>query len=150
MLGRLLARLTIAAGAAARRRSGKSTRSGASGAAGYEVLDPDEDPRRDYGCIYDATGDARLLDTLVGRIAKGGEIVLAGFYAEPLTFAFPPAFMKEARLRVAAEWTRDDLIATRALIDCGALSLDGLITHAAPAADAADGLRRRPSPIRPA
>ena len=135
VLGRLLARLTIAAGAPAptvweinpERRNG---------AAGYDVVDPEDDPRRDYRCIYDATGDARLLDTLVGRLAKGGEIVLAGFYAEPLTFAFPPAFMKEARLRVAAEWTRDDLIATRALIECGALSLDGLITHAAPAADA--------------
>jgi 3-hydroxyethyl bacteriochlorophyllide a dehydrogenase len=135
VLGRLLARLTIAAGGRTptvweinpQRRGG---------AAGYAVLDPDEDVRRDYGCIYDATGDGRLLDTLVGRIAKGGEIVLAGFYAEPLTFAFPPAFMKEARLRIAAEWTRDDLIATRALIDSGALSLDGLITHAAPAAEA--------------
>ena len=40
--------------------------------------------------------------------------MLAGFYAEPLTFAFPPAFMKEARIRVAAEWNRDDMIATRA------------------------------------
>jgi 3-hydroxyethyl bacteriochlorophyllide a dehydrogenase len=135
VLGRLLARLTIAAGGRTptvweinpQRRSG---------AVGYAVMDPDEDMRRDYGCIYDATGDGRLLDTLVGRIAKGGEIVLAGFYAEPLTFAFPPAFMKEARLRIAAEWTRDDLIATRALIDSGALSLDGLITHAAPAAEA--------------
>jgi len=135
VLGRLLARLTVAAGGPAptvweinpQRRDG---------AADYAVLDPDEDARRDYRCVYDATGDARLLDTLVGRIAKGGEIVLAGFYAEPLTFAFPPAFMKEARLRVAAEWTRDDLIATRALIECGALSLDGLITHSAPAADA--------------
>jgi 3-hydroxyethyl bacteriochlorophyllide a dehydrogenase len=135
VLGRLLARLTIAAGGAAptvweidpQRRDG---------AAGYAVLDPDEDGRRDYGCIYDATGDSRLLDTLVGRLAKNGEIVLAGFYAQPLTLSFPPAFMKEARLRIAAEWTRDDLIATRALLECGALSLDGLITHAAPAADA--------------
>jgi 3-hydroxyethyl bacteriochlorophyllide a dehydrogenase len=135
VLGRLLARLTIAAGGRAptvweinaQRRDG---------AAGYAVLNPEEDPRRDYGCIYDATGDARLLDPLVGRIAKGGEIVLAGFYPEPLSFAFPPAFMKEARLRVAAEWTRDDMIATRALIEGGALSLAGLISHAKPAADA--------------
>jgi 3-hydroxyethyl bacteriochlorophyllide a dehydrogenase len=136
VLGRLLARLTIAAGGPApmvweinpqRQR----------GATGYPVLGPDADPRRDYGCIYDATGDASLLDALVGRIAKGGEIVLAGFYAEPLTFAFPPAFMKEARIRVAAEWTRDDLIATRALIESGALTLDGLVSHSAPAAEAA-------------
>ena len=51
--------------------------------------------------------------------------------------AFPPAFMKELRLRVASEWTREDLIATRALVESGALSLDGLITHHQPAADAA-------------
>lgn len=135
VLGRLLARLTVAAGGPAP-TVWEIDPIRSDGASGYEVVDPEEDPRRDYNCIYDATGDARLLDKLVGRIAKGGEIVLAGFYAEPLTFAFPPAFMKEARLRIAAEWTRDDLIATRALIDSGALSLDGLITHALPAADA--------------
>ena len=48
------------------------------------------------------SGDAAILDTLVARLAPGGEIVLAGFYAEPLAFAFPPAFMREARIRVAA------------------------------------------------
>ncbi len=135
VLGRLLARLTIAAGGPAP-TVWESNPQRRGGAAGYAVMDPEEDPRRDYRCIYDATGDSRLLDKLVGRIAKGGEIVLAGFYAEPLSFAFPPAFMKEARLRIAAEWTRDDLIATRALIDSGALMLDGLITHAVPAAEA--------------
>ena len=135
VLGRLLARLTIAAGAPAptvweidpARRYGS---------AGYEVMDPDEDPRRDYTSIYDASGQGALLNDLVGRIAKGGEIVLAGFYSAPLSFAFPPAFMKEARFRVAAEWTREDLAATRALVECGALSLSDLITHTKPASDA--------------
>lgn len=135
VLGRLLARLTIAAGAPeptvweidpARR----------CGAIGYDVMDPDEDPRRDYTSIYDASGQGTLLNDLVGRIAKGGEIVLAGFYSAPLSFAFPPAFMKEARFRVAAEWTREDLAATRALVECGALSLGDLITHTKPASDA--------------
>ncbi len=135
VLGRLLARLTIASGAPApmvweidpARRAG---------AQGYEVLHPDDDQRRDYRSIYDASGQGDLLNDLVGRIAKGGEIVLAGFYSAPLSFAFPPAFMKEARFRVAAEWTREDLAATRALVECGALRLDGLITHTRPAADA--------------
>ena len=44
--------------------------------------------------------------------------------------------MKEARLRIAAEWTPDDLIATRDLVDCGALSLSGLISHTHKAANA--------------
>ncbi|WP_299628968.1 chlorophyll synthesis pathway protein BchC [uncultured Tateyamaria sp.] len=135
VLGRLLARLTIAAGAPApmvweidpARRDG---------AQGYQVMDPADDPRRDYTSIYDASGQGALLNDLVGRIAKGGEIVLAGFYSAPLSFAFPPAFMKEARFRVAAEWTREDLAATRALVECGALSLSGLITHTKPAATA--------------
>jgi hypothetical protein len=56
-------------------------------------------------------------------------VVLAGFYTEAVSFAFPPAFMKEARLRIAAEWAPADLTATRALIESGALSLAGLITH---------------------
>lgn len=135
VLGRLLARLTIAAGAPAptvweidpTRRSG---------AEGYQVIDPETDPRRDYASVYDASGSAAILPSLIGRLAKGGEIVLAGFYTDPISFAFPPAFMKEARLRIAAEWNNDDLICTRALVESGALSLNGLITHTSKAADA--------------
>ena len=77
------------------------------------------------------------MNTLIGRLAKGGEVVLAGFYTQPVSFAFVPAFLREARLRVAAEWTPADLTATRALIDAGALSLAGLVTHRAAPTDAA-------------
>jgi 3-hydroxyethyl bacteriochlorophyllide a dehydrogenase len=66
---------------------------------------------------------------LLTRLAPRGEIVLAGFYSEPLSFAFPAAFLREARLRVAAEWREPDLFAVKALIESGRLSLDGLITH---------------------
>ncbi|SLN32865.1 chlorophyll synthesis pathway protein BchC [Pseudooctadecabacter jejudonensis] len=136
VLGRLLARLTVAAGAPAPTVwEVDPTRQ--TGAEGYDVIAPEDDPRRDYQCIYDASGSADLLNDLVGRIAKGGEVVLAGFYTKPLQFAFPPAFMKEARFRIAAEWAPDDLLATRQLVESGALSLDGLITHTRPAADAA-------------
>ncbi|APE45724.1 chlorophyll synthesis pathway protein BchC (plasmid) [Sulfitobacter alexandrii] len=136
VLGRLLARLTVAAGAPAPTVwETDPTRRG--GTMGYEVLDPEADPRRDYASIYDASGNAAILGDLIGRLTKGGEIVLAGFYAAPIQFAFPPAFLREARFRVAAEWTRDDLAATRALVESGTLSLGGLITHRAAAADAA-------------
>jgi len=136
VLGRLLARLTVAAGGPAPTvwEIDETRQDGANGR--YQVMHPDADPRRDYTCIYDASGSAQLLNELVTRITKGGEIVLAGFYVEPLSFAFAPAFMKEARLRIAAEWNADDLLATRALLDCGALSLDGLISHKADASDA--------------
>ncbi len=140
VMGRLLARLTIAAGAPAP-TVWDTVPSRRKGAQGYEVISPEDDPRRDYGTIYDATGDTAVLDSLMPRLRKGGEIVLAGFYAEGVSFAYPPAFMKEARLRIAAEWTRDDLLVTAALVESGTLSLDGLITHRSGASEAPSAYR---------
>lgn len=135
VLGRLLARMTVVAGSppptvwernAARR----------AGAQGYAVIDPDEDQRRDYRAIYDVSGDAAILDMLISRLAPGGEVVLAGFYSQPLSFSFPPAFMREAQIRAAAEWRRADLLAVKELAENGTLSLADLITHQEPAAAA--------------
>ena len=132
VLGRLLARLTLALGGEPPTVwEIEPARMG--GAEGYAVIRPEDDPRRDYASIYDASGRGDLLGEWIARLARGGEVVLAGFYAEPLAFAFPPAFLREARLRVAAEWAPADLAATRRLVEDGALSLGGLITHAAPA-----------------
>ena len=128
VLGRLLARMTVAAGYAApcvwelnKARQG--------GATGYDVVHPDDDPRRDYHAIYDVSGDASILDSLIARLAPGGEVVLAGFYSERLSFAFAPAFMREARVRAAAEWQKADLLAVKQLVEDGRVSLEGLITH---------------------
>ena len=135
VVGRLLARLVLAAGGEPptvwETNPVRQTSAGA-----YPVLHPDADSRRDYRCICDASGDPGILDTLIGRLAFGGEIVLAGFYAERLSFAFPMAFMREARVRIAAQWQPDDLDTVRRMIATGALKLDGLITHRAPATEA--------------
>lgn len=139
VLGRLLARLAVLDGAAPVVWERNPDR--AAGAAGYRVVDPADDDRRDYRAIYDVSGDAALLDSLIGRLAPGGEIVLAGFYSEPLSFAFPPAFMREARIRIAAQWQEQDLTAVRDFANAAALSLDGLITHRQNATTATDAYR---------
>ena len=139
-LGRLLARLTIAHGhkpptvwdVDATRRVGDFA---------YPVLDPEQDERRDYASIYDASGDAALIDTLIMRVARGGEIVLAGFYDERPSFNFVPAFMREIRLRVAAEWQPEDLSCVQRLLENRKLSLSGLITHRREAAAADEAYR---------
>jgi 3-hydroxyethyl bacteriochlorophyllide a dehydrogenase len=128
VLGRLLARMVVLAGFAPP-TVWEINPSRQGGAQGYPVLDPKDDPRRDYRAIYDVSGDAQILDQLVMRLAPGGEIVLAGFYTEPLHFMFAPAFMREAQIRCAAEWKRPDLLAVKELAESGRLSLDGLITH---------------------
>ena len=140
VLGRLLARIAIAGGATPptvwetdpERRLGHQD---------YAVIDPATDAHRAYRCICDVSGDAAILDTLVQHLAPGGEIVLAGFYENRLSFAFPPAFMREARVRVAAEWKHPDLLAVKALVETGKLSLDGLITHRSAATDADQAYR---------
>jgi 3-hydroxyethyl bacteriochlorophyllide a dehydrogenase len=136
VLGRLLARLAVLAGGEPPVVWERNPER-AQGTLGYRVIDPADDARRDYRGIYDVSGDASLLDNLVARLAPGGEVVLAGFYSEPLSFAFAPAFMREARIRVAAEWREPDLIAVKDLAESGRLSLDGLITHRADATHAA-------------
>ncbi|WP_456307604.1 chlorophyll synthesis pathway protein BchC [Rhodopila globiformis] len=128
VVGRLLARLVIAAGGPAP-TVWETNPQRQDGATGYQVLHPDADTRRDYRCICDASGDSNILDTLVMRLAFGGEIVLAGFYADRVSFAFPMAFIKEARFRIAAQWQPADLETVRQRIADGTLSLDGLITH---------------------
>lgn len=136
VLGRLLARMNIAAGIHDFTVWETNPRR-ASGTQGYRVVHPDEDTRRDYRAIYDVSGDSAILDKLIARMAPGGEVVLAGFYAEPLSLNFAPAFMREARIRVAAEWKRADMLAVNALLQGGRLNFDGLITHSERAEDAA-------------
>lgn len=127
VLGRLLARIAVLKGGAPVVWERDAARRG--GAQGYQVIDPDADERRDYRSIYDVSGDAGIVDLLVQRMAPGGEIVLAGFYSDRIGFSFPQAFMREARIRIAAEWQEADLRATRDAIASGALQLDGLVTH---------------------
>ncbi len=140
VLGRLLARITLALGAPAPTVWELDARRTA-GARGYTVCTPDVDTRRDYQCAYDVSGDPTIIDSLTARLAPRGEIVLAGFYAERVSFNFAPAFMREARIRVAAEWQPSDLMAVQALVTEGRLSLDGLITHRHEVTEAADAYR---------
>jgi 3-hydroxyethyl bacteriochlorophyllide a dehydrogenase len=134
VLGRLAARLVMALGGQApvvweinsRRRSIEA----------YPVIDPATDERRDYRCICDMSGDAGIIDKVLPHLVRGSEIILAGFYAQRPSFAFPLAFMKEMRLRIAAEWKPESLTAVSALTESGRLSLGGLITHCAPPSEA--------------
>ena len=135
ILGRLIARLAIATGGDA--PAVWETNAARRDAFDYDVIDPADDDRRDYAAICDASGAGDVLDIAFARLRKGGEVTLAGFY-DRLSFAFPPAFMREARLRIAAEFTPADIAAVVELLDIGLLDLDGLITHARPAAQAED------------
>lgn len=133
-LGRLLARIAIALGHPAP-VVWETDPARADGAMGYSVSDAavDGGPHR---AIVDASGDLAAIDPAIMALAHGGVLTLAGFYSAPVSFAYPPAFMREATIRIAAEFGPADVAAVLELVAAGRLSLGGLITHRAPAADA--------------
>jgi len=133
VLGRLLARLIVAHGGTPTVWETNPER--ATGAAGYTVIDPSTDSRTDYKGIVDVSGDSQILESLIARLAPRHEVILAGFYSDRLSFPFPPAFMREARIRVAAQWQPADIAIVNDLLATGGLDLSGLITHARPPAD---------------
>ena len=139
VLGRMLARIVVARGGCPTVWETNPDRR--AGAHSYAVIDAAADERRNYKTICDVSGAGELLDGLISRLAPGGEIVLAGFYDEPLAFAFPPAFMREARIRVAAQWAEGDLAAVKQMVEDGSLSLDDLITHCQAATEADSAYR---------
>ena len=137
VLGRLLARFVILAGEKPP-IVWESNVVRHTGATGYEVVLPEYDKESDYDCIYDVSGDSGILDKLIGRVRKGGEIVLAGFYPERLSFGFPQAFLKEVAIRVSAEFLPEDVSTTKLLIEDGSLSFDGLVSDVFSVDKAAD------------
>ena len=130
-LGRLLVRVTEARyqmtpvvwETAAERREGHHN---------YPVIDPKEDDRRDYQRVCDVSGASLIIDQAVHHLAKGATVLLAGFYAAPIQFNFPAAFMREVDLRISAEWQSEDMQTALDLISGGDLSLSGIITHDQP------------------
>ena len=130
-LGRLLARITKARyqmtpvvwETAAERREGDHS---------YTVIDPTDDDRHDYRRVCDVSGASLIIDQAVHHLAKGATVLLAGFYAAPIQFQFPAAFMREIDLRISAEWQPEDMQFALDLVSGGDLSLSGIITHDQP------------------
>jgi 3-hydroxyethyl bacteriochlorophyllide a dehydrogenase len=130
-LGRLVARVTEARfqvtptvwEAAAERRVGHYS---------YPILSPDEDDRRNYARVCDVSGASGIIDQAVHHLAKDATVLLAGFYAAPIQFDFPAAFMREIDLRISAEWQPEDMQTAMDLVSGGDLSLSGIITHDQP------------------
>jgi bacteriochlorophyllide a dehydrogenase len=135
-LGRLAARLVVALGGPAP-TVWEINPARIGGAEGYQVLHPDHDPRRDYRTMLELSGANDILDSLIPRLARNGEIVLGGFYHEAVKFTFPLAFMRAMQLKIAAEFSPADLADVTAMVTDGRLSLDHIITHRVPAHEAA-------------
>ena len=137
VLGRLIARICLALDLRAP-MVWENNPARMAGATDYQVLTSDDDPHPTHQSILDASGDPNILDLAIARLGRGGTVTLAGFYSSSLAFAFAPAFMREATIRIAAEFTPANVSAVLTLVDEGRLSLDGLISDMAPANNATE------------
>ncbi len=102
------------------------------GVYSYPVMHPENDDRRDYGRVCDVSGTSKIIDQAVHHLARDATVLLAGFYAAPIQFDFPAAFMREIDIRISSEWQPEDIQTAMALVSGGDLSLSGLITHDQP------------------
>ena len=131
VLGRLLARATVA-----RYHSTptvwETSEGRREGAYSYPVLRPEDDDRKDYRRVCDVSGTSKIIDQAVHHLARDATVILAGFYAAPIQFDFPAAFMREIDIRISSEWQPEDIQTAMALVSGGDLSLSGLITHDQP------------------
>ena len=111
VLGRLLARLAMIRNVEPPVVWERNPARAPAPGAGYRVIDPAADTRGDYRAIYDVSGDSTILDSLIGRLTRGGQITLAGFYEQPLSSAFLPRSC--ARHAFASPQSGDKQIWTR-------------------------------------
>jgi 3-hydroxyethyl bacteriochlorophyllide a dehydrogenase len=95
----------------------------------YEVISPLESKSITGDCLVDASGDSTQLNNLIKLLKPHGEIVLAGFYDKPLSFDFAPAFLREAKIRVSAQWTPNDLKEVSRLFAEKKINFEDLISH---------------------
>jgi 3-hydroxyethyl bacteriochlorophyllide a dehydrogenase len=140
VLGRLIARVLVATGHPSP-LVWETNPARRTGAQGYVVMTPDDEPDLRHDVIIDASGNPDIVDRAIMRLNRRGDLVLAGFYGARVDFAFPAAFMKEASMTIAAEFTPADVQAVLALVESGRLSLGGLITHHSAPSDAASAYR---------
>ncbi len=133
VMGRLIARIVVALGGMPMVWETHDDRR--SGAEGYLVRDPSYCKGQQFDCVVDASGAGDQLNQWIASLSPGGQIILAGFYSQPLSFQFVPAFLRESQLKVAAQWQPQDLNAVATMVQEGRLSLSGLVTDLMPATD---------------
>jgi 3-hydroxyethyl bacteriochlorophyllide a dehydrogenase len=75
------------------------------------------------------SGAHDIIDQAVHHFAKHATLCLAGFYAAPIQFNFPAAFMREIDIRISAEWQPQDMQTAMDLVAMGDLDLSDIITH---------------------
>ncbi|AOH85505.1 dehydrogenase [Sphingomonas panacis] len=91
-----------------------------------------------FDAVFDATGNAKAMETGFGYVAHGGRYVLVSVVAADITFSDPEFHKRETTLLGSRNATLDDFAAVIALIREGRVPTDAMHTHSAALADLPD------------
>lgn len=84
-----------------------------------------------YDVVFDATGNARAMETSFGFVASGGSLVFVGVLKADITFSDSEFHRREMKLLATRNATREDFDQVMAAVAAGRIPMDRLNTHTA-------------------
>jgi 2-desacetyl-2-hydroxyethyl bacteriochlorophyllide A dehydrogenase len=82
-----------------------------------------------FDAVFDATGNARSMNTALPFVAHGGVLVFVSVVKDEIAFADPEFHKREMSIIGSRNALRDDFMHVAASIASGAIDTDKLITH---------------------
>lgn len=82
-----------------------------------------------YDVVFDATGNARAMETSFGFVASGGTLVFVGVLKADITFADSEFHRREMKLLATRNATKEDFDTVMAAVTIGKIPMDALNTH---------------------
>jgi 2-desacetyl-2-hydroxyethyl bacteriochlorophyllide A dehydrogenase len=104
--------------------------------SGATALPFGQDPAREYDVVFDATGNARAMESGFDHVANGGRYVLVSIVTETIAFRDPDFHRKEMTLLASRNATQADFERVMDAIRAGAVAVDRLITQRTSLSDA--------------
>ena len=84
-----------------------------------------------FDVVFDATGNARAMETSFGYVASGGTLVFVGVLKADITFSDPEFHRREMRLLATRNATRRDFETVMAAIAAGEMPMEQINTDTA-------------------
>lgn len=82
-----------------------------------------------YDVVFDATGNARAMETSFGFVASGGTLVFVGVLKADITFSDSEFHRREMKLFATRNATKEDFDTVMAAVATGKIPMDALNTH---------------------
>jgi 2-desacetyl-2-hydroxyethyl bacteriochlorophyllide A dehydrogenase len=110
--------------------------------SGATALPFGQDPAREYDVVFDATGNARAMESGFDHVANGGRYVLVSIVTETIAFRDPDFHRKEMTLLASRNATQADFERVMDAIRAGAVAVERLITQRTSLSDAVRDMPR--------